>query len=153
MRHTTVSGSHTGLGLILPEQGEQLALDAYAKAGATWCVQVIGGSTVYVFDLNAASPPPVPTPKRSSSEILEEMLAALPAEKRQQAQRQIAGIVGALFGADGRSARNSGELHHALKARFIAREGLAQIVEHPSFDAFVQARAHELFLRLATEAR
>jgi hypothetical protein len=78
-----------------------------------------------------------------SGEILDALLAKhFPPTEREAKRKRIAGIVGYANG----SAKSAGraELHAVLRARFAARDDLADLVRDADFKTFVSLRPAEL---------
>ena len=95
------------------------------------------------------SDPLAAAPKRTSKEILEEIIPPSKVLIRGDLRSVVSGIIGAANGMH--SSSDCTELTQTLRMKFISRPDLRSIVEHPLFDEFLQVRAFELASRMAAK--
>lgn len=117
----------------------------YGKVASETYSSLNGPNKIYWWHLaDKLAPPPLLLDVRSSREVLVSIYdeLGLLEEVRKKLDMSIAGIVGHSNGI--RLNGNGGDLYTIMKTRFLGRESLRAITNHPDFEVFLSKKAEEL---------
>lgn len=135
------SNRTAGTFMDAPIVGKRLIMKAFNELGATITkVQTSSSEILWIDTRSCKLSHPKLHPNADSRIIIKEIIDDLGCK---DCRPSINGVIGA---ANGMSQTKEGQtdLFTILKGRFLNRDDLQHVIEHPRFDEFLAAKAHEI---------
>lgn len=110
------------------------------QAGGVVSTESFGKYTLVAAEFPEQAQSTVERPAEESCSILREILSGLPESERSAIMRSTNGVIGSANPKKGVMA----DVLEKLRVRFVNRDGLEVLTDHPRFDEYLVAKAYEL---------
>jgi hypothetical protein len=114
------------------------------RIGGAVTEETFGNFTLSALHFDPENAPGVQRQEADAQSILRDVLSAFPPEYRKRAHSVFSGIVG-YANALPAAKVSPATMLQALRQRFLRQEEFAEARSHPKFDAYLNAKAAELF--------